>query len=355
MFIMPENAYETYGVKYIGSKKKLIPHLHDIITKNNLNVLSAIDVFTGTTRVGQFFKKKGYKVLTSDLSWAAESYSNTFIIGNNNDHLLKYIDHLNTLKGTVDWITTNYCDVKANGKKQTIVRVWQPKNGMKADAIRNEIDNLDLLPWEKHTLITSLIFALDKVDNTVGVQQAYLKNWCGRSYGDLTLTLPKSISGKKGNHIVGNALQITYPDYDLAYLDPPYSGHSYAGYYHIWDSISRWDKPETANETNKRIDRTKVDESKVDKSMISEWNSDKTAGTAFDTLLSRLKTKYVIISYNDESIISYDSLMKICLNHGTISVTEIDYKRNIMSQIGNAKDIEHKKTRNKELMILITR
>ena len=66
------------------------------------------------------------------------------------------------------WISKNYCDVIANGN---IVRVWSKENGMKADVIREEIEIIskqeNLNKWEKYTLITSLILALDKVDNTV--------------------------------------------------------------------------------------------------------------------------------------------------------------------------------------------
>ena len=58
-----------------------------------------------------------------------------------------------------------------------------------------------------------------------------------------------------GEHYTGDALTIDYPPAALAYLDPPYSPHEYSTYYHIWDSIVRWDKPEVDMATNRRVDR----------------------------------------------------------------------------------------------------
>jgi adenine-specific DNA-methyltransferase len=339
---------ETQGVKYIGSKDKLLKYIVET-TKQLNNVKSSIDVFTGTTRVAQAFKQLGHTVITSDLSWASECYSQTFIGNENNKHLQEVINELNQTTPIDGWITKCYCDVKSDGN---IVRVWQKKNGMKADAIRDKIDMLDLQGWEKATLITSLIFALDAVDNTCGIQQAYLKGWCSRSYNDLILKLPRAEGNPKGKHITGNALKIEYPQADLAYLDPPYSEHSYATYYHIWDSIARWDKPDVGLKTNRRMDRV-ARTNEFDAEMISDWNKKDKALEATEALIERLPVKYVMLSYNNEGIIDENDLFKM-LGKEKTNIIEIDYKRNIMSQIGNATLYKKEfKTANKEYIITI--
>lgn len=346
-------ASETYGVKYIGSKSSLIPSILECIDKNipKDEVKTAIDVFTGTTRVAQAFKKKGWTVTTSDLSWASACYSGAWITNEaNRQGLQEKIDILNALPGTEDWITKNYCDAK--GEQGSIVRVWQPKNGKKADAIRNQIElwfsNKTIQQWEKDTLITSLIVALDKVDNTVGVQQAYLKDWCSRSHNDLKLELPKQVEGPKGKHLSGNCLDLQYEQADLAYLDPPYSSHSYSTYYHIWDSIAKWDKPEVGLKTNRRIDRVNGSNS-YDNKMNSLWNTKRNALSAFETLIDRLPVKWVLVSYNNESLVEIDKLQKVFKKYPLVITTEIDYKRNVMCQIGNAaKDKDENKEFKKE-------
>lgn len=347
---------ETFGVKYIGSKAALIPQILACIPTS---VCSAIDVFTGTTRVAQAFKAKGWTVQSSDLSWASASYSGTWIENEgDNTHLQGRIDSLNKLEGVEGWLTKNYCDAK--GADDAIVRVWQPKNGKRADAIRDKIEEWwtsgEITNWEKDTLVTSLILALDKVDNTVGVQQAYLKTWCARSHNDLHLELPKRIVGKKGKHHVGDCLTLNYEPADLAYIDPPYSTHSYSTYYHIWDSIAEWDKPDVGLKTNRRVDRISG-HSNFDDSMSSRWNNKRSALAAFEKLIDRLPVKWVLVSYNNESLVEIEKLEALFKKYPKVITTKVDYKRNIMSQIGNAaKDKPEEtefKTDNVEYLFLI--
>ena len=346
---------ETSGIKYIGSKFNLLEEILSFVKLNvkTTGIPSMIDVFTGTTRVAQAFRQNGWTTQTSDLSWASESYAHTFLHMNSNKHLAPIIDDLNKIRPKEGWLTKNYCDAISAGG--TPVRVWQPHNGQKADAIRDKIETLtNLTVSERSTLITALIFGLDKVDNTVGIQQAYLKNWCNRSYNDLQLTLPNIITMKQPpatKHYVGDCLKINYESADLAYLDPPYSSHNYSSYYHIWDSIAKWDKPEVGLKTNRRIDRvTSADE--YDSSMSSPWNSKSKAAKAFEQLIQRLPVKYIMISYNNESLVPIDELINLCRKYGTVKHKQIDYKRNIMSKIGNG---EVGADRNLEYLILLTK
>lgn len=346
----------TNGVKYIGSKNKLNDFIIQMINDHCGKINSAIDVFTGTTRVAQAIRQNKILTYTSDLSWASKSYANTFVHNHSNLHLHSIIKELNELKGVEGWLTNHYCDVKSNGN---IVRVWQRKNGMRADAIRNKIEELNILEWEKDTLITSLIMALDAVDNTIGIQQAYLKDWCTRSYKDLQLKLPPMIWNPLyddplpiAKHFSGDALEIDYPSVDLSYLDPPYSPHSYATYYHIWDSIVKWDKPEVGLKTNRRIDRV-AKSSNYNSNMESQWNRKNKALNAFNNLIDRLNSKYIIISYNDESLVKKNDLISLCKSKGEVLLKEIDYTRNIMRKIGNMSEGKKEKEKNQELLILV--
>jgi adenine-specific DNA-methyltransferase len=347
---------ETSGVKYIGSKFNLLSFIVDIV--NDYVELpqgrrpSMIDAFTGTTRVAQAFRQEGWDTQTSDLSWASECYAQTFLQMNSNCYLEPAIEKLNKITPKTGWLTKHYCDART--PEGNIVRVWQPHNGRKADAIRDAIEANDknLTKQEKATLITALIFGLDKVDNTVGIQQAYLKSWCKRSYNKLDIQLPNVITMRKpprSKHYVGDCLKIKYEQADLAYIDPPYSSHTYFSYYHIWDSIAKWDKPDVGLKTNRRIDRVTSSED-YDGSMSSPWNYKSDALDAFKQLFDRLPVRYLLISYSNDSLIPINDLIELCKKYGKIVVREIDYKRNIMSQIGNG---EIGEKNNKEYLILI--
>ena len=360
---------DTFGVKYIGSKGSLLGAILGVIDVNlgSPESLKVIDVFTGTTRVAQAFRQRGWNVQSSDLSWASEAYANAFVLrtresGKRIPALLHQLGTELSAAGTTlqpDWITKNYCDV--SGVKGGTVRMWKQKNGLKADFLRNRI-----AAWESAGTIThheamiltaNLIFALDRVDNTVGVQQAYLKNWAKRADDDMALVdMPYPPGAPAGTHQVGDCMELTYEPADVAYIDPPYSSHSYSTYYHLWDSITRWDKPAVGLKTNRRLDRVSGSEA-FDPSMKSLWNSKRTALKALLDLCDRLPVKHLLISYNDESLIPHEELTKALKDKfGTVRVTRIGYQRNIMAQIGNAELSDTAaKTKNTELLLWVSK
>jgi adenine-specific DNA-methyltransferase len=95
---------ETKGIRYLGSKSKIIPLIAEVIESLDLKDKTLIDVFTGTTRVAQAFKSLGYRVTTSDLSWASEAYSHAMICNSGDmSHLQQYIDELNALDPSPGW------------------------------------------------------------------------------------------------------------------------------------------------------------------------------------------------------------------------------------------------------------
>jgi len=351
----------THGVKYIGSKASLIGEIRGFIVEN----LPAdadktfLDVFTGTTRVAQAFRAAGWTVASSDLSWASEAYAHAFLIRTTTSGAIipELIAKLRALPPVADWITRSYCDVIA--AEGGVVKMWKPDNGKKADAIRNQIAVWEAAGEISHheamILVACLIFAMDKVDSSVGVQQAYLKNWATRAANPIQLDDLAFTDGPVGRHCVGNALANTYEPVSVAYIDPPYSAHSYATYYHIWDSITRWDKPAVGLKTNRRIDRVSSS-TEFDESMHSAWNSKRTALDAFMKLVGRLPARFVVISYNDESLVPLETLEAALKEKYAVRIKKIPYKRNIMCQIGNAAtNGEVPVTENHEVLIWVAK
>lgn len=353
---MKNKKIDTYGIRYLGSKNKILPLIIEVVDNLPKRDKKVLDVFTGTTRVAQAFKMHGYDVTTSDLSWAAEAYSNAFICNNGSvGHLQKYIDELNEVTPKADWLTNHYCDVAAQADASVNIKVWKRKNGMKADAIREHIETLKIKKWEKMYLISCLIFALDKLDNTVGLQQAYLKGWkSDRVDNDLKLSLLPGIKGTVGKHIVGDALKIEHEEASIAYLDPPYTAADYSTYYHIWDSITKWDKPQVSLKTNRRIDRVKSSD-KVDKNMQSPWYSKKKALKATEDLINRLPVQYCIFSYSDEGLISYEEMETLCKKYKSYKFHQQAHNRHVMSRIGaGGEEAENaNKKKNIEYVIVI--
>ena len=308
-------------IKYLGSKRTLIPVLSQLGKASGAK--TALDLFTGTTRVAQAFKKLGMTVTASDVASYAECFGKTWIELDsesvNRGELAEALAELESLPGQDGYFTQKFC-VEA--------RYFQPKNGERVDAIRERIEADYRDSWMYYPLLTSLILGADRVDSTTGIQMAFLKGWASRSGNRLELRDPELLPGA-GHSIRGDALEIVkdLPAVDLAYLDPPYNQHRYFSNYHIWESLVRWDKPDTYGIANKRLDAR-------DAEMKSPFNSKKTMSKALAQLVDDLKCDTMVLSYNNESWLSRDDLMDIASKRGHVEIVDFDFKRYVGSQIG---------------------
>lgn len=308
-------------IKYLGSKRTLIPVLSQLAQASGAK--TALDLFTGTTRVAQAFKKLGMTVTASDVASYAECFGKTWIELDrdsvNQVELTEALAELEALRGEAGYFTQKFC-VEA--------RYFQPKNGERVDAIRDRIETDYRDSWMYFPLLTSLILGADRVDSTTGIQMAFLKGWASRSGNRLELRDPELLPGP-GRSIRGDALEIVknLEPVDLAYLDPPYNQHRYFSNYHIWESLVRWDKPETYGIANKRLDAR-------DAEMKSPFNSKKTMSKALAQLVDDLQCETMVLSYNNESWLSRDELLDIASKQGHVEILDFDFKRYVGSQIG---------------------
>jgi adenine-specific DNA-methyltransferase len=194
------------------------------MTEQLQGVETVLDGFSGTTRVSQAFAQKGYSVTSNDVSVWSEVFATCYLLANNHPKFYQeMIEHLNHLKGEEGWFTEKY-----GGDSTDVKKPFQIKNTMKLDAIREEIERFEITHQDKCLLLTSLILALDKVDNTLGHYAAYLSKWSARSFNDLELKLPLRIESKPTHTVVRDDIfnVVKNNRFDLAYLDPPYGSNN---------------------------------------------------------------------------------------------------------------------------------
>ena len=309
-------------IKYLGSKRTLVPALGDIATA--VEARTAVDLFTGTTRVAQEFKRRGVHVSAVDTATYSEVLAECFIATDADavDHasLQQALDELNRIPGERGYFTETFCEQS---------RFFQPKNGERIDAIRGRLDDYRgsaLYP----ILLTSLMLAADRVDSTTGVQMAYLKQWAPRSHRDLELTAPELIAGG-GRAVRGDALDVAaeLPRVDLAYLDPPYNQHRYYTNYHVWETLVRADEPAHYGVACKRVDAR-------DPATKSAFNSKRGMPEALRTLIGAVNAATVVVSYNDESWVTPEQISEWLLDagHESVKLAAFDRKRYVGAQIG---------------------
>ena len=325
----------TQGIKYAGSKLKILPYIIDIIS-NLQGVKKVLDGFTGTTRVAQAFAQLGYDVTASDISAWSEVFANCYLKSNKPDKFYQdIISHLNSLDGYDGWYTKHYGGDLTGGDK----RPFQVKNTRKLDAIRDEIEKLNLDWVDKCVILASLIYALDSVDSTLGHYVAYLAKWSPRSHSNLSLKLPKRFK-YKGNHtvILSDIFDTVADDrYDLAYFDPPYGSNNekmppsrvrYASYYHIWTTIIKHDKPTVFGKVNRREDSRDL----VAASVFEEFRKDNTgsfvAMQALRKLIKATNARYILLSYSSGGRATKQELTAIINESGKmLQAVEIDHKK----------------------------
>jgi adenine-specific DNA-methyltransferase len=290
-------------IKYLGSKRRLVPVLAQICTASGAR--TALDLFTGTTRVAQAFKACGVHVTAVDSARYAHAFAQTYVeadaAATDGRALDAAVSHLNGLPGREGYVTEMF-------SRQA--RYFRPHNAARIDAVRDAIDSeyagSPLFPM----LLTSLIEAADRVDSTTGVQMAYVKQWAPRSANPLELRVPELLDGP-GRATRGDALGLvpTLGHFDLAYLDPPYNQHRYFTNYHVWETLVAWDAPEAYGVARKRLDAR-------DPSTRSAFNSKRTMPAALASVVAQVECDLLVLSYNDESWLGVEELEALCAGPG---------------------------------------
>ena len=334
------SSIKTQGIKYAGSKLKIIPYILESI--KNLEIKTVLDGFSGSTRVSQAFAQAGYDVISNDISYWSETCAKCFLLYNKEKEYYQNIfDDLNALKGYDGWFTSHYGGDEIMNEKMP----FQKKNTRKLDAIRDKIEELKLNDIDKAVIITSLLFALDSVDSTLGHFSAYLSKWSDRSYNDLILKLP-NLKKTEGDHkVIRKDIFKAVKDsiFDLAYFDPPYGSNNekmppsrvrYSAYYHIWTTIVKHDKPVIFGKVNRREDSRDTISASVFEEFRKNNNGSFIAMEAIRTLIQNTKARYILLSYSSGGRATKEELTNILNESGKVlKIVEIDYKKNIMSSM----------------------
>jgi len=309
-------------IKYIGSKRRLVPVLGELAA--TVGARTALDLFTGTTRVAQELKRRGMHVTAVDSARYAEVFARCYveidpaqIDPNALDAALR---DLSRRPGVDGYVTETFCLQS---------RFFQPFNGRRIDAVRDAIDADYAGSPLTSVLLTSLIEAADRVDSTTGVQMAYVKQWAPRSFRPLELRAPQLLAGA-GRAIRGDACGLAgaLGSFDFAYLDPPYNQHRYFTNYHIWETLVAWDAPVHYGVACKRVDAR-------DPETRSPFNERARMPDALERVIRDVDAAVVAVSYNDESWVTIDELEgMVAARGGVVCTLAFDSRRYVGAQIG---------------------
>ncbi len=324
-------------MNYIGSKHTLIPFIEKVFRQiSDGGEKTVCDIFAGTGAVGRFFKRLGLQVIANDLQYYAYALNKAYIEINEqprfsrlrqkykgefaelgaaaNDPAEQTLAFVNSLPGTLGFIANNYGP--AGGRFY-----YSEENAEKADAMRKAIED-----WftegiiredEYFYLLCSLLEAIDQVANTASVYGAFLKKFKSSALKSLTLkplTLYNHVTDCRAFKRDANEL-IEEIECDLLYLDPPYNHRQYGANYHVLETIAAYDNPELAGVTGMR-DYPR-----------SRYCQTKTAAEALEHLVATARTKHILMSYNDEGVLSLDEIRRILSLRGRPQTFQTGYNR----------------------------
>jgi adenine-specific DNA-methyltransferase len=325
-------SLETFSLgnrRYLGSKTKL---LRDIEIKLN-NILgrkpkSLMDAFAGSGVVAAHFADLGSKVITNDLLLHNTMAHRAFLLHSeySMDDAARNIVKMAGLKPRDGYITKTF-----GGKYFSI------ENARKLDAAREYIEKeLDSEALQA-AAITSLIYAADKVAQTVGHYDAFFN----RDAIDkpVVFKLPKVIGKGTGHRVLTQDANkvVGKQKVEVLYLDPPYNSRQYSDAYHVLENIARWEKPEVFG-VSQKMDRT---------SMKSKYST-RSAAFAFEDLIQSAKAEFIVLSYSNtgtsraarsNNVLTDAEILDSMSKVGQVHIENIEFKE---FSVGRTSKREHK-------------
>lgn len=305
--------------RYLGNKYKLLPFITKVVNKECSDIDSVADIFAGTGAVSSAFTDK--VLITNDLMYSnyicnyawfgAEEYDSQSII----DCVIRY----NSLCDLEDnYMTENFSDTYFS-------RDDCAKIGYIREDIESLYENGSINKRERAILITSLLYAMDKIANTCGHYDAYRKGVVFDKTLELYVPLAEvhnnvdnQCFNTDANELVKNITA------DLVYIDPPYNSRQYCDAYHLLENVARWEKPEVFGVAKK-----------MNRSTMKSKYCTQSATEAFEQLIKDINAKYILLSYNNMAAkgndrsnakISDDDILRILKQKGEVKVFSERYK-----------------------------
>jgi len=326
---------KIYRLNYIGSKFQLL----DWITTNmkektgwsSFDNKTIGDLFAGTGIVSYHFRKNGAKVISNDAELYSSIITHAFTRSVYTPNCKKYIDEFqrdiqeNKHAASFGFVTSKYSPHGSEERKFFTI-----ENAKRIDYIRDKLETVkhDISDDEYKFLLASIILSADAVSNVPAVYGCFLKNFKSKAIKNLVLspvhnnTLSAIAYSNTYNSDVLNTELFGSFNFDLVYLDPPYNERQYSKNYFPLNIIAK--TPESLLSESPLKGKTGIP---TDCFISPFCKKGDVSEKAFELLFRELKTKWLFLSYNSESIVPKDRMLEIMKKYGTATVIERDYKR----------------------------
>jgi adenine-specific DNA-methyltransferase len=295
-----ENHIQLHNRRYIGNKHKLIEWIFSIINKE-CSGNSFADIFAGTGVISAVATKHFGKVLLNDFLHSNYAIYRAFFGNeawdkNKIDNIIK--SYNNIYSGDLE---DNYFSKNFGGK------FFSNNSAKIIGFIRENIEEnkKNLTEREYYMLIASLLYTADKIANTVGHFDAYFKkDFINDSFfmkpidpidaGEISIF-------QEDTNVLAKKIKA-----DVVYIDPPYNSRQYSRFYHVLETLTKWDKPKLYGVALKPDPENMSDYCRAN------------AKEKFAELVRDIDAQFLVVSYNN----TYDSKSNSSKNKITLQEIE---------------------------------
>lgn len=307
--------YSLESRRYIGCKTKLVDWIFSLIEEQTHDVHSFCDIFAGTGVVAHKALQKYERVVVNDFLHSNNVMYRAFFAPTewNEEKVQTIIEVFNSLNPKS--IRDNYFSKNFGGK------FFDFDTAKIVGYVRGQLQKMkgELTEKEYAILLASLIYSIDRRANTLGHFDAYIKKTITPLPFEMHMIDAESFDGVEIHQEDANQLARTI-DVDLTYLDPPYNSRQYSRFYHVYENLVQWKKPQLFGTALKPKEEN-----------MSNYCRN-AALSAFTDLVSHIKSRYLVVSYNN----TYHS--KSTSSENKIKLEQLE---EVLNKCGNTQVFNH--------------
>ncbi len=363
-------------LKYMGSKREMLRLINDAINDLHIDSTCLCDLFSGTAIVTAAFLDK-YDVISNDIqkysgifaytyaSNMAENLDSSFVADVKNK-AQAFVDEWHYLFSEYKFSYENINDydglLEIEKQQQKLIdkdfelgfslfaknysgTYWSYEQCVWIDSIRAVAEGYKGTAGY-YAILSALIFAMSYSSQSTGhfaqyrdVKRSNVDDILIYRKKDLYMLFEKKLKELVRFRIPNNhnltvksldyldCLRII-PENSIVYADPPYSAVHYSRFYHVLETLVRYDHPHLAYKGRYRDDRYQ-----------SPFDKKKEVAEAFKLLFKTVdeRNSHLILSYSNNGLLGYNELIEIGNNvmgkHYDISLKEKNY---IHSKMGRS-------------------
>ncbi|WP_018929448.1 DNA adenine methylase [Pseudomonas umsongensis] len=309
--------------RYFGSKASTASVVANIALDGYKDATVA-DAFGGLGNIGAEFKKRGCSVTACDLLHFPNAFQHVRLVceGLPNFSRVRKFLGVDSEEDILSYLNSQFSDGCWFAKEYAEARgFFTATNAAKIGAVWLKIKswkNLELIDIdEEKFLIASLLNSMDAVANTAGTYYAYLKGWDRKSLKEFSFEWYRGVvKGPKGIAVRGDALSyLTDKSFEILYLDPPYNGRDYSRYYHLPETLAKFE--EVSIDSNSKCGQP------ILRSTVGTQIRNAMKLPYLMELINSVHWERLVVQYADGAHICLNELKQALGGQGTLTVHEI--------------------------------